>query len=131
MSAADRIEVRRNARFDDALPHGLYMDGTYLSPLPSEQADLFDELIAAARQAEEMRAEVDGHRPPQPTTERVPLHAGIIGRRAAGTGGAVITDYWTRDGEAFVLCETLLSFFVDADADGELRVEVLTEGDES
>lgn len=46
-TAAERIDVRRNTRYS-ITPHGLRFDGATRLSLTDAEADLFDELIAAA-----------------------------------------------------------------------------------
>lgn len=66
-----------------------------------------------------------GRKPtPEPQTERVPL-ADALDRVSVEAGHAVVTDYWTDCGDAFVLCEGNRGFFVRRDKDGDLTVEVL------
>lgn len=86
----------------------------------ADGAGAFEHYVGCARQAA-----ASARDPQEPPTERVPLHVGILGRIAVEVGDQAITDYWTRDGEAFVVCEGGLGFFVDPDSNGELTVEVL------
>lgn len=53
-SAADRIEVRRVTN-DSLRPHSLIFGGMARLSLSDDEADLFDEVLAAARNAEELR----------------------------------------------------------------------------